>query len=801
MGRLRFQLLSDDSNAGFRFQLLSEKGDALLTSEDFTDRDACLDAIRALLDVLSDAARFAVRADNAGQFLEVTGLDGRVLARSQASSAASSAALRDSLVETASEQEEYDVALPATSGVQTAAGPAFLHALQFSLADRYDFAQLSASGMAGFEPFQSAKDGRFYLHFNDAAGLALLYSRGFSSAAQRNRRLRVVAKSATLQQRYERREEEGRYLFILNARNGQEIARSRAFADAEARESALVWLLQEMPSYAARFGERARQEGAGQEEVEQLSQSDQAGFELLRNRADKQYYFLFRAETGWALLFSQGYKTSASRDQAIRTLIRLGAAASAYEAVAEEGAFGFVMRAGNRQKIARSRSFDTAEAAAVAIALAQSRLPAWAAAYGVTAPSVETAQAERLTLRVERSAPSPIPLAVEGAAGLAVSAAGLALADTADNAAPLPEHAVSAAPSSEESVVTQPSDEALLPIAPDVASHAPMTALETLETKAAEPAPVLVPTEQTAPIKQTAQAPAVVPIVAPVIVDPVKATSTVKDAPGETSKRRAAGGGFAPLPCGLVLAGIAAVCLVFFLWTRLGNQRSASRDVAGAQRQGSGARLAASALTPPAPSPSASPATPSPALPSSATPSTLPASPASPAPTVASVPPQVAAAPQTSGPLTPAARRMGLPARSMEAALVAYLNHPGGRGAQTFVLDRLRYPANSHAMNPAGIDEVSDLARVLSEYPRAKIAIHGNLDGQESEHYAGMDGHGLHQLSRIRAQCLYLRLHFLGISGERMSIAGKGKSRPITDNATEEARQRNRRIELVVGPF
>ena len=44
--------------------------------------------------------------------------------------------------------------------------------------DDYQLAQLSRSGQSGFESFQGA-DGRYYFHFNDASGKALLFSQAY----------------------------------------------------------------------------------------------------------------------------------------------------------------------------------------------------------------------------------------------------------------------------------------------------------------------------------------------------------------------------------------------------------------------------------------------------------------------------------------------------------------------------------------------------------------------------------------------------------------------------------------------
>ncbi|NEY37428.1 OmpA family protein, partial [Streptomyces sp. PRKS01-65] len=48
-----------------------------------------------------------------------------------------------------------------------------------------------------------------------------------------------------------------------------------------------------------------------------------------------------------------------------------------------------------------------------------------------------------------------------------------------------------------------------------------------------------------------------------------------------------------------------------------------------------------------------------------------------------------------------------------------------------------------------------------------------------------------------RAESVRTRLVGGGIAAERLSAKGYGQSQPVADNATEEGRRANRRVELV----
>ena len=439
MADLKFRMTLAPSGADLTFLLLLGEGEALSATGDFVDRDACLAAIREVAEALNDEEPFSVRAVPGGHVLEVSGAAGRALARSRPQSEEAAEALRDALGEAAAEQEEYQIDLPPTMSTRAMTMPASFQAARVISADDYDFAWLSSSGLAGFEAFQNDRDGRYYFHFNDAQGEALLYSRGFGDASQRNKRLRAVMAGGATEQRYERREEGGRHFFFLKGRNGQEIARSRAFLTLGAMETALAWLWLEMPRQAEQYAavQTKARKGSGSRRglfnLALASLTGLAGFEMLR-AADRRHYFLFNADDGRPLLFSQGYKTSAGRDQGVRSLIRLGANPARYQAAQEGGRHFFAIRAGNRQEIARSGDFSSAEAAAAAMRHLQAGIPAQAVAFGVAAGLLETASGESLTIHVpraealEEAARAPLVESAPLVAGAVVGAEAAALA-------------------------------------------------------------------------------------------------------------------------------------------------------------------------------------------------------------------------------------------------------------------------------------------------------------------------------------------------------------------------------------
>jgi outer membrane protein OmpA-like peptidoglycan-associated protein len=83
------------------------------------------------------------------------------------------------------------------------------------------------------------------------------------------------------------------------------------------------------------------------------------------------------------------------------------------------------------------------------------------------------------------------------------------------------------------------------------------------------------------------------------------------------------------------------------------------------------------------------------------------------------------------------------------------------------------------------------VSTILNQFPEMQIKVEGHTDNIGREEY-NLD------LSRRRAQAVNDFLVSQGLVQGRMTVEGYGMSRPVADNATEEGRQRNRRVDLVI---
>ncbi len=87
--------------------------------------------------------------------------------------------------------------------------------------------------------------------------------------------------------------------------------------------------------------------------------------------------------------------------------------------------------------------------------------------------------------------------------------------------------------------------------------------------------------------------------------------------------------------------------------------------------------------------------------------------------------------------------------------------------------------------------ELDRLISILKENSNVKIALSGHTDN------VGDDQKNL-LLSQNRSDAVYKYLIEKGISKNRLTSKGYGKTKPITNNKTDEEKQKNRRVEFVI---
>ncbi|MEX0680508.1 MAG: OmpA family protein [Balneolales bacterium] len=94
-------------------------------------------------------------------------------------------------------------------------------------------------------------------------------------------------------------------------------------------------------------------------------------------------------------------------------------------------------------------------------------------------------------------------------------------------------------------------------------------------------------------------------------------------------------------------------------------------------------------------------------------------------------------------------------------------------------------------MRSEGMTSMNDLSNFLLQYPERNVLIEGFTDNIGSESYNM-------ELSRNRANSVKSDLVNRGIDESRIRIRGYGIQYPSASNATEDGRQKNRRVEVII---
>lgn len=152
---------------------------------------------------------------------------------------------------------------------------------------------------------------------------------------------------------------------------------------------------------------------------------------------------------------------------------------------------------------------------------------------------------------------------------------------------------------------------------------------------------------------------------------------------------------------------------------------------------------------------------------------------------------QAAASQQSAMSAQEQARQAEARTAQLEAELRELAATRSDRGLVVTMNDVL-FDTGSAALRPGGVRLVSRLAEFLREYPERTLAIEGFTDSVGDDSYN-------QTLSERRAATVRLALMNEGVASDRIISRGYGEAFPVASNDTPEGRQRNRRVEIVIG--
>ncbi|MDD5227049.1 MAG: flagellar motor protein MotB [Candidatus Omnitrophica bacterium] len=123
----------------------------------------------------------------------------------------------------------------------------------------------------------------------------------------------------------------------------------------------------------------------------------------------------------------------------------------------------------------------------------------------------------------------------------------------------------------------------------------------------------------------------------------------------------------------------------------------------------------------------------------------------------------------------------------------------GPRGLVVTVLDHAIFDPDETQFTSSGEETLGKIASVLSsELAKNKVTLEGHTDDQPIEGAGGVTNWE-YSIGRATAVLHYF-IDTKELSPERFGVAGYAEYRPVASNATEEGRDRNRRVDIVIAP-
>ncbi len=118
---------------------------------------------------------------------------------------------------------------------------------------------------------------------------------------------------------------------------------------------------------------------------------------------------------------------------------------------------------------------------------------------------------------------------------------------------------------------------------------------------------------------------------------------------------------------------------------------------------------------------------------------------------------------------------------------------PDGTGILVSLPD-VTFAVDSTTISPSFRAALDEVAASLQKYPNSLVDVMGHTDSTGSDSY-NLD------LSRRRAESVKGYLVMRGVSSARVETIGYGEQYPRADNATEQGRALNRRVEIRITPI
>jgi outer membrane protein OmpA-like peptidoglycan-associated protein len=137
--------------------------------------------------------------------------------------------------------------------------------------------------------------------------------------------------------------------------------------------------------------------------------------------------------------------------------------------------------------------------------------------------------------------------------------------------------------------------------------------------------------------------------------------------------------------------------------------------------------------------------------------------------------------------------KLNIPEFGIERKLIAFIEDatkPADKETW-FSFDRLVFDTGKATLKPESQEQINNINEILKAFPAVTLKFGGYTDN------VGNPQANL-KLSQERAETVMAEIVKLGIDKARLAAEGYGDQHPVADNATEEGRQKNRRVDCRV---
>ncbi len=349
---MKFRAFRRKKDNLYYFQFLSEENQVQLNSPSYPDKDLCFNGIREVINNSSKAKNYNKKTDQSGNhYFILTTSKGQEIGRSIKfkSEKEMDLAIARFMAEAPKAATREVESTPEKKPVKDTKTPK----------DKKGRIYLSQNqpylcGNLTYDTFQNESNQKYYFVFNDQDGNALLINgdvRGFETVEALDNGIKAVFNFATKKKNYDKRvAKNGKHYFLIQNEEGKSVARSGRFYPQKKEMNAAIRLVQchglEVTG--------SKQQILSDNYLPIAAYAGGEGFHTFQDEKTGDHYFAFNNDDGKTFLRSEGYKTAASRDNGIQSVIKNGPKEKNWNTFFENNRHYYNLKAGNNQEIARS---------------------------------------------------------------------------------------------------------------------------------------------------------------------------------------------------------------------------------------------------------------------------------------------------------------------------------------------------------------------------------------------------------------------------------------------------------------